>query len=428
MLNSYKKAYKIRTMGSVDKMKRKWRWVLLCLGVIYTLAGCAGKEEVQVKQKAVLTYMAPSYGFHSFVGKETVDKINETYSDIEIQPVVYSEEQYYTVLKTRLATGKGPDLFFVQPRYAGPNGVSSLAEAGYLAPVSDMETIKNADESKCALLRHGDEVYSVSIGKMGLGVLYNKTIFEENGLSVPVCWEEFLACCETLKKNGIQPMTLGGKDRNTYQYGLYQIAANQIYPEEPHFDRELREGTRKFTDKGTWDRVLTMYTGLYWDGYMDPDSMNLTSGEARQKMAERGAAMLFVSTGEARGLVTEGAENGDQFGLMPLPANERGEKTYWSIGEIGGVGMYAGSAYPQACREVLEKEFWSELLNPEETEDPYLEDVKKAFDAGDYFYLCNQGWKNEVEIVMEKKLAEYITGNRIEIRDITRAMQRELER
>ncbi len=29
---------------------------------------------------------------------------------------------------------------------------------------------------------------------------------------------------------------------------------------------------------------------------------------------------------------------------------------------------------------------------------------------------------------MEKKLAEYITGNRIEIRDITRAMQRELER
>ena len=51
-----------------------------------------------MKQKAVLTYMAPSYGFHSFVGKETVDKINETYSDIEIQPVVYSEEQYYTCL------------------------------------------------------------------------------------------------------------------------------------------------------------------------------------------------------------------------------------------------------------------------------------------------------------------------------------------
>ncbi len=95
--------------------------------------------------------------------------------------------------------------------------------------------------------------------------------------------------------------------------------------------------------------MLTMYTGLYWDGYMDPDSMNLTSGEARQKMAERGAAMLFVSTGEARGLVTEGAENGDQFGLMPLPANEKGEDLL-GIGEIGGVGMYAGSAYPQACR------------------------------------------------------------------------------
>ena len=148
-------------------MKRKWKWVLLCLAMSYVFTGCAKSKEIKTEEKAVLTYMAPSYGYHSFVGKETVERINETYPDIEIQPVVYSEEQYYTVLKTSLATGKGPDLFFVQPEYAGPNGVGSLAEAGYLSPVSDMDSIKNADESKCALLRHKDEVYSVSIGKMG---------------------------------------------------------------------------------------------------------------------------------------------------------------------------------------------------------------------------------------------------------------------
>lgn len=409
-------------------MKKKYGMVLISLAMLCAVTGCGRVKEVKKEDKIILTYMAPSYGNHSFVGKESIDKINETYPDIEIQPVIYSEEQYYTVLKTRLATGKGPDLFFVQPEYAGPNGVSSLAESGYLAPVTDLESIKNADDTKCALIRHQDQVYSVSVGKMALGVLYNKTVFEESGLTVPGCWEEFIECCETLKEKGIQPMTLGGKARNTYQYGLYQIAANQIYPQEPDYDKELREGTKKFTDKGTWDKVLTIYTGLYREGYMDPESMELTANEARQKLEDREAAMLFVSSGEARNLVTSGAENGDEYGMMPLPANNRGEKTYWSIGETGGVGVYAGSAYPEECKKILENEFWKELLNPEPQEDRFWEEIDRAYEAGNYFYLCNQGWNNEVEIVMEKKLAEYITGSRIQIRDITRAMQAELER
>lgn len=161
---------------------------------------------------------------------------------------------------------------------------------------------------------------------------------------------------------------------------------------------------------------------------MDPESMELTAYEARQKLENREAAMLFVSSGEARDLVTNGAPNEDEYRMMPLPANNRGEKTYWSIGETGGVGLYAGTEYPKECKRVLENEFWKELLNPSPQEDAFMEEINNAFEAGDYFYLCNQGWNNEVEIVMEKKLAEYITGSRIQIRDITRAMQEELER
>lgn len=412
----------------LQHMKKKYEIVLMVLAILCTLIGCGRTQEAKTEEKIVLTYMAPSYGNHSFVGKEAVEKVNEAYPDIEIRPVIYSEEQYYTVLKTRLATGKGPDFFFVQPEYAGPNGVSSLAKAGYLTPVTDMEGIKNADETKCALIRDQDQVYSVSVGKMALGVLYNKTLFEENGVTEPECWEDFLKCCSILKEKGIQPMTLGGKARNTYQYGLYQIAVNQLYPRDPDYDKGLREGTKKFTDKGTWDNVLTMYTGLYREGYMDPESMELTAYEARQKLENREAAMLFVSSGEARDLVTNGASNEDEYGMMPLPANNRGEKTYWSIGETGGVGLYAGTEYPKECKRVLENEFWKELLNPSPQEDAFMEEINNAFEAGDYFYLCNQGWNNEVEIVMEKKLAEYITGSRIQIRDITRAMQEELER
>ena len=44
------------------------------------------------------------------------------------------------------------------------------------------------------------------------------------------------------------------------------------------------------------------------------------------------------------------------------------------------------------------------------------------------FPLCNQGWPNEVEIVMEKKVSEYLTHKISSVSEITEAMQRELEK
>jgi len=39
---------------------------------------------------------------------------------------------------------------------------------------------------------------------------YNKDIFEKNGISVPKTYDEFIAVCDKLLKNGVTPMSLGG--------------------------------------------------------------------------------------------------------------------------------------------------------------------------------------------------------------------------
>lgn len=410
------------------KLRNTGMLLSACL-MVSTLLGCGKAETLGQTEKITLTYMVPSYGNNDYVGAEMIKKINAEYPDVEIQPVLYSEEQYYTVLKTRLATGKGPDLFFIQPDYAGFNGTANLAEAGYLAPVTEMESIQNTDSDSSVLLKYEDEVYGVSIGWMSLGILYNKTIFKENSIEVPTCWDEFLECCETLKKGGIWPLTIGGKNENTTQYGVYQIAANQIYPKDEEYNRELREGSRKFTDKGGWEKVLEMYAQLYEKDYLSLETMSLTFDEARKKLVNREAAMFFSSNREAENLVRYGGLDGDEYGYIPMPTNDRGEKTFWSIGETGGIGIYASSEHKELCMELLEKEFWPVYLNREpEAEDDFTRVIGDAYRAGDYYQLCNQGWRNEVEIVMEKKLMEYVLGGNLTIADITRAMQRELER
>ena len=46
------------------------------------------------------------------------------------------------------------------------------------------------------------------------------------------------------------------KDCYALELGLYQIAANQVYSENPDFNTQLADGTASFSDPGTWDKVI----------------------------------------------------------------------------------------------------------------------------------------------------------------------------
>ena len=60
----------------------------------------------------------------------------------------YPDEQFYSILNTRLSTGNGLTLFSVQPYLAGPNGVQKLADAGYMEPLNDLSIIQNARKNR----------------------------------------------------------------------------------------------------------------------------------------------------------------------------------------------------------------------------------------------------------------------------------------
>lgn len=407
---------------------KKNRWILLTAAVLGSmLTGCSHSEPRTTEEQTVtLSYMVPGYGNDSYMGSDAVQKINESGRNVQIEVQVYSEEQYYAALKTRLATGTGPDLFFVQPDYAGSNGVASLAKAGYLEAVDDLPIVERIKEegNEESLLTYDSKTYSLSVGRMALGVLYNRNLFAQCALEEPDCWEEFLDCCETLKEAGIRPVMMSGKDTNTLQYGVYQIAANQIYQKNPQYDKELREGTAHFTDEGTWDRVLNMFLSLDDLGYLGEDATVTGSQEAERRFREGEAGMMFASTGEARNFV----EQGEDFGFFLLPANERGEETVCTLGEIGGLSIYSGSEHIDICRELLDEVFWAEIGEGEDDTEELFPEVHQAYLKKEYVPLCNQGWYHEVELVLERMLGEYLAGASVTVEEITQAMQNELEK
>jgi raffinose/stachyose/melibiose transport system substrate-binding protein len=366
--------------------------------------------------------------------------VKEKFPNINLEVTKLPDDQYYTALKTKLASGECPDIILVQPKYAGPNSVISLAKAGYLLDLTDLKCNDLAVDSLKDVYTYEGKIYGVAQGVSILGTYYNKDMFEENGLSVPTTWEEFLNCCEVLKKAGIQPIVMGDKDAYVMQFGLYQLAANEIYPNNPFYDDQLRTGETKFTDEGTWDKVFKMYYELYEKGYIIDSSLVLGAEQAIQLFIDGEAAMTFDGSFNVGALKTKGAVDFER-GMFPLPGT--GTEVYVSMAPGGGPAVFAGTKYPNEVKAILE--YWydgeSDLYKAfadrktviitngygADNYDPLFEPFVQLYRQGKAWYWCNQAWPLGTDTEMKVIFGSMIGKQGTTVEDITKGMQIKLE-
>lgn len=364
--------------------------------------------------------------------------VKEAFPNITLEVTKLPDDQYYTALKTKLASGECPDMILVQPKYAGANSVIGLAKAGYLEPLTGLKAIELAGVAGRESFVYENDVYAVPSGVTMLGTYYNKNIFEENGLSIPTNWDEFLNVCKTLKDKGIQPIVMGDKDMYVMQFGLYQIAANQVYAKNAAYDDQLRSGETKFTDEGTWDKVLEMYKTLYDNGYIQTSSLGLGAQQAIQKFVDGEAAMTFDGSFNAAAITAQGAVDFER-GYFPLPGNDAGTDLYAAMAMGAGPAIYSGSKYIDECKAILEKWFDGESDIYKAYADsgrfvvtygygadkvnPLFQPFIDLYNNGKSFYWCNQGWPAGTETEMEALFSEAIGGQGTSVSDIVNGMQ-----
>lgn len=368
--------------------------------------------------------------------------VKKEFPNINLEVTKLPDDQYYTALKTKLASGEAPDMILVQPKYAGANSVIGLAEAGYLEPISELNVLDKIGEAGTDSFVYEGDVYAVPSGVTILGTYYNKDMFDEYGIDIPTNWDEFLAACETLQQNGIQPIVMGDKDMYVMQFGLYQLAANLVYPQNPSYDDDLRTGATSYTDEGTWDKVLEMYTTLYDNGYIDTNSIGLGAQQAIQKFVDGEAAMTFDGSFNAPAITAQGAANFER-GYFPLPGNAEGEQIYASMAMGAGPAITKDSAYIEECKQILElwydgeSELWQAYVDSgkiiptygygSDNTNPLFDRFIELYNEGNSYYWCNQGWPAGVEVEMETLLSEYIGGVGTTVEDMTQGMQRKFD-
>jgi raffinose/stachyose/melibiose transport system substrate-binding protein len=146
------------------------------------------------------------------------------------------------VVKTRLATGDMDDLFF----YNSGSLLQALHPADTLVDISKEPYIANIAPSFLPTVSQNGQIFGVPTGTaVGGGILYNKKVFSQLGLSVPKTWADFEANNEKLKAAGITPVIATYGDTWTSQLFVLADYYN-VAQAMPNFAQDYTANKIKF--------------------------------------------------------------------------------------------------------------------------------------------------------------------------------------
>lgn len=427
-------------------MKKTLALIIALATTVGAFSGCSSKTStgsattstVDTQKPITLTMMVS--GTKATTGADFIldtlpKEVKKAFPSITLETTKLPDEQYQTSIKTKLAAGEAPDIFLVWPK-SSICGVNDLAKAGYLMDLSGYNFWNNFSKGSVDDLAYNGKSYAIANGTDILGTYYNKDLLKKVGItSEPQDWPSFLATCQKLKDAGITPIVLGDKDPWVVQFGLYQIAANVVYPGDMDFDKNLQAGKESLTNP-KWIKAISMYQELYTKGYVAKNTLGLSSSQAIQQFIDGKAAMTFDGTWDYTAITAKGAVDFER-GFMPIAANDSGKPTFVSASTSAGYAVNAKTKNADSVKKVLELLYdgkssmfqaWRDsntsvsVFNGVALNHDLNKGLYDIYKKGNSVYFCNQMWPGAVASEMEAKFAEIIGAQKATPEDVAKAM------
>lgn len=304
-------------------MKGLTRFALTALVIVmlFNLIGCsAAKTESETgsrskaaepsKEKVTISYFISQSNYKDFQ-TEIVEKFMEKYPHITVDTQVIPDDQFETNLKVKFSAGEGPDVVAVM---SGKN-MRNYNYDNFLAMDDTEPWVSRLMNPEAA--KHNGKVMGFSPSKdSGIGILYNKKIFEENNISVPKTYDEFMDACETIKNKGITPLYYSDGETWTLQIWLTSLAPIAVREQE-NFWQEINTNKRKFADSPELVDILAKQYAMVEKGYVNDDHISATYDMGISAMAEEKAAMYLMGAWAIPEIQT-GNPDAD-FGMFAIP-------------------------------------------------------------------------------------------------------------
>ncbi|MCF0134259.1 MAG: carbohydrate ABC transporter substrate-binding protein [Blautia sp.] len=294
---------------------------------------------------------------------ETLARFEETYGvTVDLQTI--PADQYSDLLLSKLATDSCTDVFWIQ---SNPFAIESVIvdPEKYCIDFTGAAWEEKIPEARRASCKYQDKLYGLQIWNNSPEyiMLYNKTLFEENGWEVPTSYDEMKELCATIAETGITPWFMPGADGWQHQLAFFQIGG--VYEEaQPGLYEALNNNEATFADNEKMLEVLNQFKELSDLGYFGEDWIGTDSSNMSNEFGDRNCAMALANSSYIKQIKDDtGTE--DEFGLFLEPL---GGNTWFPASPAGPTMFgYAGSEHPELVKEffnfVTETESLQEILD-----------------------------------------------------------------
>lgn len=268
--------------------------------------------------------------------------------NIKVEYNYTENEAYKTKLQVAMLGGAGPDIFFNW----GGETQAIYSREGLLYDLTKAVGNDYWGLSKALFSNHtlNGKIYGIPFFPTVNTVWYNKKIFAKYGITPPKTWSELLAICEKLKKEGIIPFAVGGKEPWTilhaFMYMADRMAGAQLY-------QDAKAGKARFDDPA-FVKAFGMLETLVKKGYFPPDALNLSWGDSCQLMMQDKAAMMAMGNWLFTVITAENTVDFDKWDFFTYPIVEGGKGDPNSImGAADGYSINRACKNPEAAIKLL---------------------------------------------------------------------------
>lgn len=309
-------------------------------------AESAGSEWLQ--SNATISMMV-SQGW-TFPGDDTVIDNFKAATGITVDLQVTPSAQHHDLLKAKLTSGEGPDMFMVQTNEFMIK-TNTVDPEKYCMDFTGEDWISVMPQSRLPAVSYNGKTYGLMLwyNSPEFITVYNKTLFNELGITeVPETFDEFKAVCQKIKDAGIVPVYEYVADGWHHQLPFFQIGP-RYEQKNPGLYEKLNNNTIKFAEVEDFKTVLNQINEMAQLGYYGENYMSNTGNDNTDSVATRKAAMAFEGPGLITKIGSDYPEVTDEFGLFLLRFLDN--DTYPSNPSGPALFGYSQSKYPDEVHE-----------------------------------------------------------------------------
>ena len=270
------------------------------------------------------------------------------------------------VVSASFVRGNPPDIMLANYNYE----VARFVQRCALSDLGATDAAKSVREDLQPLMeQYGScegRTSALPYSVMAASVIYNKQIFDEQGLEVPRTWDELLQVADQLKEAGITPFYGTFKDDWTVGQGWYDYSVGGSLDVLDFFDALAKEGTEVGPESEVsfqkdfaepMDRMLTLATD-----YTNDDAPSRGYGDGNLAFS-KGEAAMYLQGPWAFSEIAKTAPD-LELGTFPLPMTDDPDDLAVRVNMDLAAMIPEESRHKEAARDFLEY-----LYQPEHIEE-----------------------------------------------------------